>query len=70
MQMLFLIQTVHPQGLKNSRRWLQEHALAYHGQWVAVYDGILVEVAETLQMLKERVTQTYPLESLLITKVY
>jgi hypothetical protein len=59
---------VHPQGLQASREWLQDHARAYRGKWVAVHNGSLVGESETLADLKAIVTEKYALDAVLITK--
>jgi len=40
-----------PSGLAASRAWLCDHASQYVGQWVAVRDGKLLGVANTLEEL-------------------
>lgn len=61
--------TSHPHELQASRDWVRNHAGLYSGQWVAVSGGIFIGVADTLQELKEIVTQKYALESVFMTKV-
>ncbi len=58
-----------PRGLEASRSWLQTHALAYRGQWVAVYDGRLLGAAASLDALRSRIGLLTQPASTIITRV-
>ena len=49
------------------RAWLMKHGDDYRGRWVALHDGELMSVANTLRSLTEQVGDT---QGLLLTKVY
>jgi hypothetical protein len=58
-----------PHGLAASRSWLRANADAYHGQWVAVYDGQLLAAAPSLEELRARVDPLERPASTIITRV-
>jgi hypothetical protein len=58
-----------PHGLEASRSWLQTHAMAYRGQWVAVYDGHLLGSASSLDELRSRIGSLTQPASTIITRV-
>jgi hypothetical protein len=56
-------------GLVASRAWLRRHADAYHGQWVAIYDGQLLAAAPSLEELRARIDPLEHPTSTIITRV-
>ena len=57
------------EGLSASKRWLREHGNEYRGQWVAVRNGELVDVAPSLAEMAVIVGQDEDGTSLLVTRV-
>lgn len=61
------VQITPPRGLSASRAWICKHAGEYQGQWIAVCDGQLLGVAESLDDLEVHISSDPT--STLVTRV-
>jgi hypothetical protein len=56
-------------GLRESRAWLRKHAAEYRGRWVAVREGKLLGVAESLAAMKSLVGSELDPRNTIVTRV-